>query len=573
MAWGEGVDPLLHDFRNFLFLVWKHLNLPDPTPVQYDIAETIQNGPMRMVIEAFRGVGKSWITSAFVCWVLLMDPQMKILVVSASKVRADDFSTFTKRLINEMPVLAHLKPRDGQRDSTVSFDVGPAMASHAPSVKSLGITSQLAGSRADVIIADDVEVQNNSLTQLMREKLGESVKEFDAILTPKPTSRIIYLGTPQTEESIYNQLELRGYQIFCWPARFPKDPKSLESYGVRLAPYLRKQIDSSPVSGAPRALWWTPTDPKRFGEGDLLAREASYGRSGFALQFMLDTSLSDANRYPLKLSDLIIMPLDGDKAPVKVAWGSSPELTIQDLQNVGFTGDRYFRPFYVDKDWAEYQGSVMVIDPAGTGGDELAYCVVKCLHGMLFLTACGGLKGGYVMENLEHLARTARDHKVNYILTERNFGDGMFDQLLKPVLARIYPCTIDPDGIRNTVQKERRIIDTLEPVMNQHRLIVDRRIIEEDLKEPNRDHQLFYQMTRLTKERGALRHDDRIDVVAMAVGYWLEAMARDVNRAVADRTESLIENELRAFQEHVFGMEQRQDVWVHHMDHLEEWAG
>ena len=45
-----------------------------------------------------------------------------------------------------------------------------------------------------------------------------------------------------------------------------------------------------------------PTDPNRFSEFDLLEREANYGRSGFALQFMLDTRLSDAKRYPLKVS-------------------------------------------------------------------------------------------------------------------------------------------------------------------------------------------------------------------------------------------------------------------------------
>ena len=49
----------LKDFRNFLYLVWKHLNLPDPTDIQYEIADWMQNGPRRAVIQGFRGVGKS----------------------------------------------------------------------------------------------------------------------------------------------------------------------------------------------------------------------------------------------------------------------------------------------------------------------------------------------------------------------------------------------------------------------------------------------------------------------------------------------------------------------------------
>ena len=106
---GKNIPTKLKDFRNFLYLVWKHLALPRPTPIQYDIANYLQSKDKRLIINAFRGVGKSWITSAYVCHQLLLNPQLNILVVSASKNRADDFSTFTLRLINEIDVLAHLK--------------------------------------------------------------------------------------------------------------------------------------------------------------------------------------------------------------------------------------------------------------------------------------------------------------------------------------------------------------------------------------------------------------------------------------------------------------------------------
>ncbi|NBV89696.1 MAG: DNA maturase B, partial [Betaproteobacteria bacterium] len=274
------------------------MNLPDPTPIQYDIAEYLQNGPKRCCIEAFRGVGKSWITSAFVCWCLLMDPTKNILVVSGSKSRSDDFSTFTLRLINEMEVLQHLRPGDHQRNSKIAFDVAPAPASHAPSVKSVGITGQITGSRADLIVADDVESQNNSMTQGMRDRLSESVKEFDAVL--KPNGRVVYLGTPQTEQSIYNELPNRGYEVRIWPARYPT-AKQVDSMGKRLAPKILDDLSHDP------SLEGKPTDAKRFSSDDLTEREASYGRSGFNLQFMLDTTLSDQDRYPLKLADLSIM--------------------------------------------------------------------------------------------------------------------------------------------------------------------------------------------------------------------------------------------------------------------------
>ena len=214
------VPDKLKDFRNFLYIVWKELNLPDPTTIQYEIADYMQKGDRRAIIEGFRGVGKSWICSAFVVHQLLLDPRRNILVVSASKTRADDFSTFTLRLIHELPLLAHLRPSEKQRFSKISFDVGPAPASHAPSVKSLGVTSQLTGSRADIIVADDIEVVGNSATQGMRDKLGEQVKEFDAIIKPDTDSKILFLGTPQCEDTISNKLTERGYKKRIWPAKY-----------------------------------------------------------------------------------------------------------------------------------------------------------------------------------------------------------------------------------------------------------------------------------------------------------------------------------------------------------------
>ena len=168
----------LRDFRYFLIVTWRHLNLPDPTPVQLDIAEYLQYGARRKIIQGFRGVGKSWITSTYVVWRLRMNPQLKFLVVSASKDRAYNFTTFTMRLINEMPILADLIPRDDQRNSKVSFDVKPAQADHAPSCSSRGVLGQMSGARADEVIADDVEVPNNSYTQPMRDKLSEAVKNL-----------------------------------------------------------------------------------------------------------------------------------------------------------------------------------------------------------------------------------------------------------------------------------------------------------------------------------------------------------------------------------------------------------
>ena len=544
--------PIQQDFRKFVYHIWKELNLPDPTPVQYDIAHYLQHADRRSVIEAFRGVGKSWLTSAFVCWSLLNNPQLKILVVSASKERADAFSSFVKRLINDVEILNHLAATESQRDSMVAFDVAPALPDHSPSVKSVGITGQITGSRADILIADDVEVPNNSATQMMRDKLAESVKEFDAIL--KPGGRIIYLGTPQTEMSLYNQLPERGYDIRIWTARYPELDKVIKYQG-RLAPMITRAIEED------SKLVGEPVDPKRFDAKDLMERAASYGRSGFALQFMLDTSLSDANKYPLKVSDLVVMNLNPTMGHLKVAWASSPELVINDLPNVALTGDKYYRPMWHADDMADYTGCVMAIDPSGRGSDETGYAVIKALGGMLYLVDAGGILGGYSDQTLEALALIAKKHQAKMIIVEANFGDGMYTQLLKPFLGRIYPCTVEE--VKHSTNKEARIIDTLEPVMSTHRLIVDERLIKKDY-ESSKDlrYSLFYQMTRITRERGAITHDDRLDALAMAVGYWSESMARDTGKAAQAIKDKALELELKKFVNGILGQPEKKQKWT-----------
>lgn len=164
------------DFPLFCNLVWKTIGLPPLTPIQEDIARTLQNPPSnRFILEGFRGVAKSFLTCAYVVWSLWRDPQIKVMVVSANKERADANAIFIKKIINELPFLSHLKAREGQRDTQNLFDVGPALPDHSPSVKSVGIKGQLTGSRADIIVSDDVEVPLNSFTQVLRDQLFELV--------------------------------------------------------------------------------------------------------------------------------------------------------------------------------------------------------------------------------------------------------------------------------------------------------------------------------------------------------------------------------------------------------------
>lgn len=536
MEWTEEqIAKAKEDFRVFIYMVWKMISLPDPTPIQYDIAHTLQNLPNdRFIIEGFRGVAKSFITCAYAVWTLWRDPQKKVEIVSASKDRADANAIFIKRIIYTLPFLAHLKARPDQRDQQNLFDVSPAVPDISPSIKSVGISGQLTGSRADLLIADDVEVANNSGTQTQRDKLNEAVKEFDAIIKPK--GQIVYLGTPQNEMSLYNELQQRGYKCRIWTVLYPESLSEREFYGDRLAKIIADKYDENPDLYAGK-----PTDPRRFDEEEIYKRRLSYGKAGFALQFMLNTNLSDQEKYPLKVQDLMIANLSLDEANLKWYWSNDRQLRINDLPCVALKGDYFYEPQGRSSEVYEYTGTVMAVDPSGRGKDETSYAVVKYLNGYLFVLEVGGTREGYSDSTLRQLANKAKIYGVNEIVVEGNFGDGMFSKLFAPVLNAIHPCRITE--VKNYAQKEARIIDTLEPVMMRHKLIVHKQVILDDYQvyENAPAYSLIYQMTRLSRDRGALAHDDRLDALCMAVAYWLEVMDRDEEQGVLEQMEARLE--------------------------------
>ena len=518
------------DFRVFLTLVWRELDLPKPTRAQLAIAEYLQHGPKRLQISAFRGVGKSWITAAFVLWTLFKDPDKKIMVISASKERADNFSIFCQKLIVDIEWLSFLEPTSAdQRWSRISFDVGPAKAHQAPSVKSVGITGQMTGSRAHLMIFDDVEVPANSATDMQREKLLQLVSESESILTPDDDSRILFLGTPQSTFTVYRKLAERSYRPFVWPARYPKD---LSKYEGLLAPQLVEDIEQ----GVER---WTPTDT-RFIEHDLIEREAAMGRSNFMLQFMLDTSLSDAEKFPLKFQDLIVTPL-GEECAERYAWSADPRYMIKELNPVGLPGDRFYSPMYIEEGVCPYDETIVSVDPSGRGTDETVAVVLSQCNGYIFVRDMRAFKEGYSDRTLQAIIRMGKKYTASRLLIESNFGDGMICELFNRHNIQLNG-NMGIEEVRATVRKEERIIDTLEPVMNQHKLIVDPKIWEYDYAsnpdeapEKRLEYQLGYQMSRICREKGAIKHDDRVDALSQGVQWFIDALAQSAAKNLQSR--------------------------------------
>jgi len=527
------VTALQEDFKLFLQALWEQLDLPHPTRAQYSIADYLQHGPKRLQIQAFRGVGKSWITGAFVLWTLFRDPEKKIMIISASKERADNMSIFLQKLIIETPWLNHLRPKsDEARWSRISFDVN-CSPHQAPSVKSVGITGQLTGSRADLMILDDIEVPGNSMTELMREKLLQLCTEAESILTPKSDSRIMYLGTPQTTFTVYRKLAERSYRPFVWPSRYPRNNK-LSQYEGLLAPQIVEDIDSGVEP-------WAVTDPDRFDHDDLLEREASMGRSNYMLQFQLDTSLSDAEKFPLKMADLVVTSVNPTTAPDNCIWCSDPQNVIKDLPTVGLPGDYFYSPMQLQGEWTPYQETICSVDPSGRGTDETAAAFISQKNGFLYLHEMRAYRDGYSDRTLLDILRGCKKYNVTKLVIETNFGDGIVSELFRKHLQQTKQA-IDVEEVRANVRKEDRIIDSLEPVLNQHRLICDRSVIDWDYKS-NKDeapelrlqYMLFYQMSRMCREKGAVKHDDRLDSLAQGVKYFTDAMGISALESIKTR--------------------------------------
>ena len=513
---------LQQDFKLFLQALWAELGLPSPTRAQYAIADYLQNGPKRLQVQAFRGVGKSWITGAFVLWTLFNDPERKVMIISASKERADNMSIFLQKLIIDTPWLKHLQPKsDDSRWSRISFDVN-CSPHQAPSVKSVGITGQLTGSRADLMILDDVEVPGNSLTEFMREKLLQLCTEAESILTPKSDSRIMYLGTPQTTFTIYRRLAERNYRPMVWPARYPRADK-LNKYGEVLAQDILEDIEQGVDE-------WAPTDD-RFTDEDLVEREASMGRSNFMLQFQLDTTLSDAQKFPLKMADLVITSVNPTTAPEDIIWCSDPSKVIRDAPTVGLPGDYFYSPMQLVGEWSSYDETICSVDPSGRGTDETAAAFLSQRNGLIYLHEMSAYRDGYSDSTLLDILRRCRTYGVTSLVIETNFGDGIVGELFKKHLINTKQ-NINIEEVRANVRKEDRIIDSLEPVLNQHRLIVDRGVIDWDYAS-NKDspaeerllYMLFYQMSRMCREKRAVKHDDRLDCLAQGVKYFTDALS------------------------------------------------
>jgi hypothetical protein len=535
------------------------------TDLQKDIAQYLEHGPHYLMIQAQRGQAKTTITAAYAVWSLIHDPAYRVLVISAGGTQANEISTLIVRIVMVMDELECLRPdrNAGDRTSVEAFDVHHSLKGldKSPSVACVGITGNLQGKRADLLIADDVESAKNSLTEHMREALSLLTKDFPSICS---TGRIVYLGTPQSTNSIYNALPGRGYTVRIWPGRYPT-PKQRLNYGDMLAPYITRRLDADPslgIGGGALGDQGKPTDTQLpAGTEEFLAKkEQDQGPSYFQLQHMLNTKLADADRFPLRWAKVQTMRMLAELFPLTyVAAILDHEVVKYEILGVSYC---LGVPSTVSPDRSKLQGVVMYVDPAGGGknGDETGYAVVGFLNGNLYVLAVGGFPGGYDTEVLRSLAHVARDWKANRILVEKNFGNGAYLNAWLPLLRAEYPhalgegCKIEETW--ESGQKELRIIDVLEPIIARGSLVFNDDIARNEAAslnryalEKRRSYSIFHQLQHITRDKGSLQHDDRLDALAGACRYWTQQIGIAQDLAIKAQRE----REMREWQANPLG--------------------
>lgn len=528
-------------FKPFLFDVINGLMGFECTDIQLDIAEFLEFGPKERMIQAQRGQAKTTITAAYAVWRLIHNPSARILIVSAGGTQATEIANWVIQIIQHMPELECLRPdrSEGDRERVDAYDVhhelkGPEKS---PSVACVGITSNMQGKRADILIADDIESSKNSQTEHQRERLRHLTRDFTSICSK---GDIIYLGTPQNIDSIYNGLYSRGYSIRIWPGRYPTEQEEA-NYGAFLAPLLRKRMQENPglrTGGGPTGERGQAVDPVILPEDVLTKKEIDQGAAYFQLQHMLDTRLADADRFPLKVAKLVFMRISENTAPLEIFVQAS-DRTLITLPADFPIADTFYRAAEFGREHASFTGAHMYIDPAGGGqnGDETAYAVTKFLAGRVFCVDSGRIVGGLDEGPMKELAQIAARWKVHKIDIEKNFGNGAFAHVFKPILLRVHRAEVE--DVWESGQKELRIIDVLEPVIGSGRLVLDEGLIQKDWQqcskypvESRASYSLFYQLARITRDKNSLKHDDRLDALAGSVRHWVEALAQDSLKAV-----------------------------------------
>ncbi len=448
------------DFRLFLIL-WNQIQGQGTPAVHLRIADWLQarwaKKDSRLLLMAFRSCGKSTITGIFAAWIFYANPDLRILVLAAESMLARRMVRNVRRIIERHPLTGHLKPERADQWAGDRFTVNRRLELRDPSMMGHGVMSNITGSRADIIICDDVEVPNTCDTVEKRLTLRERLGELEYVLAPGGT--LLYVGTPHSWFTIYADKprhEIGETQCF-------------------LDGYRRFELPILDTEG--RSAW-----PERYGEDDIAGMKRQTGINKFTSQMMLEP----VNIVEGRLNPAHLLRYSGEIFYTK----EISHLAINDRKMV--SSSAFWDPAFGGND-----GSVVAIVFADEEGDFW-------LHRVVYLRA-----GSNIDEATSQCQQVVTLARLNYlpsIAVESNGIGKYLPQILRREMVKErVPCAVI--GHNNTQKKGARIVEAFETVMAAQMLHVHDSVF----------HTPFLtemQEWRPGRTRG---HDDGLDAVAGAL--------------------------------------------------------
>ncbi len=465
------------DFKLFTVLWNQQQNQKTPDlhlRMAHWLEDAWKKGDTRLLLMAFRSAGKSTMVGLFAAWLLYRDPNVRILVLAADFTLAKKMVRNVKRIIERHPLTPNMKPERADQWASDRFTVKRSLELRDPSMMAKGVTSNITGSRADVVICDDVEVPNTCDSAEKREELRLRLSEIAYVMVAGGVQ--LYVGTPHHYFSIYADVA-RG--------EIDEERPFLDGFSRLCLPILDDDGQS---------VW-----PERYGAETIAQIRRATGPNKFESQMMLKmVNIMDSRLNP----DLL-----------KFYNAEAQYCRITNMLYVG-----HMKMVSVACWWdpafgaAKGDHSVVAIVFSDENGDYY-------LHHIEYISVKEGDDIDEATQQSRIVAQIAKAHHVPTVMVEAN-GIGKFlpgilrnELSMNSVPARV-------QEVHNTQNKEMRILEAFDGLMAAQRLYVHENV----RKTP------FLMEMREWRPSGKRGHDDGLDAVAGALSVLPDRSARLAGR-------------------------------------------
>jgi len=188
------------------FAIWAEERQWDVPDVHWRVVHWLEHRGLLAVLRCFRGFGKSTILDLYNAWRYYDDPTYRILLQSEADPTAYKSSRNVQHILRKHPLTKGMLP--DKPGPVEQWWVNGATDARNASMYARGILSNVTSARADECQNDDVEVPRNIGNPEAREKLRYRLGEQTHILVPG--GRKLYVGTPHTHDSLYDEQEKLG---------------------------------------------------------------------------------------------------------------------------------------------------------------------------------------------------------------------------------------------------------------------------------------------------------------------------------------------------------------------------